>query len=330
MRSRGDDIDVMRSGAGALSAALVLAVAAFAQPARAQGWNPPPPEKRCPSQWGANDERGAANLQTPQAVLKATRMIREGKVYELGKVLEPSIPRSGARSYSLNLARTSGPNGRNQQRGNEETVFTELGQIGTQFDGLAHQALGPHLYNCVENDAVAARTGFTKLGVEKIGALFMRGVMLDIAALKAVDVLAANYEITVADLEEAMRRERVDFGAGDTVLLRTCWGRHFGVNNALFMSGEPGIGVAAAEWLAKRNIMMVGSDNWAVEIRPYPDKGLFLPVHGLMLVVNGIFLLENLDLEAMSRDKVYEFALIVQPLKLKGATGSTVAPIAVR
>jgi len=177
---------------------------------------------------------------------------------------------------------------------------------------------------------VAARTGFTKLGVEKIGGLFTRGVMLDIAAMKGVDILPLTYEITVADLEEAMKRERVDFGAGDTVLLRTGWGRHYGVNNALFMSGEPGIGIAAAEWLVKRNIMMVGSDNWAVEIRPYPDKGLFLPVHGFMLVVNGVFLLENLDLEAMSRDKVYEFALILQPLKLKGATGSTVAPMAVR
>src|SRR2546423_3890858 len=262
----------------------VLAVLSFAfvfmaAPARAQGWDPPPPEQRCPSQWGANDERGAANLQTPQAVLKATRMIREGKVYELGKVLDPSIPRSGARSYSLNLARTSGPNGRNQQRGNEETVFTELGQIGTQFDGLAHQALGPHLYNCVENDAVAARTGFTKLGVEKIGGLFTRGVMLDIAAMKGVDILPLSYEITVTDLEEAMKRERVDFGSGDTVLLRTGWGRHYGVDNTLFMSGEPGIGIAAAEWLAKTNIMMVRPDNWAVAIRPYPDHAPFLPAH---------------------------------------------------
>src|SRR5712691_13024941 len=117
MRLQSDGIDMLRTRAGTLSAALVLAVATMAQPARAQGWNPPPPERRCPSQWGASDERGAANLQTPQAVLNATRMIREGKVYELGKVLEPSIPRSGTRSYSLNLARTSGPNGRNQQRG---------------------------------------------------------------------------------------------------------------------------------------------------------------------------------------------------------------------
>src|SRR5213596_2379372 len=247
MRLRLDDIDMMRTGAGALSA-LLLAVATMAQPPRAQGWNPPPPEKRCPSQWGAGDERGAANLQTPQAVLKATRMIREGKVYELGKVLEPSIPRSGARSYSLNLARTSGPNGRNQQRGNEETVFTELGQIGTQFDGLAHQALGAHLYNCVENDAVAARTGFTKLGVEKIGALFTRGVMLDIAALKAVDILPDTYEITVADLEAAMRRQgSVQFGEGDAVLIRTGWGKLYGFDNTRFMAGEPGIGIGAAE-----------------------------------------------------------------------------------
>ena len=313
-----------------LFVALMIATAAAAPGARAQAWMPPPPEQRCPSQWGANDELGAANLQTPQIVLRATRMIREGKVYELGKVLDRFVPKAGARSFSLNSARTSLPNGRNQQRSNEETVFTELGQIGTQFDGLAHQALGPHLYNCIENDKVATRSGFTKLGVEKVGALFTRGVMLDIARPKGVEVLPANYEITVADMEDAMRRQRVDFGAGDTVLVRTGWGRHYAVDNALYLGPSPGIGIAAAEWLAQRNVMMVGADNCCVEIRPNPDKELALPVHGLMLVAHGLFLVENLELEAMSRDSVYEFAFILQPLKLKGATGSTIAPIAVR
>ena len=171
--------------AHAATAAIVFGTFALSAPAAvAQGWVPPAPEQRCPSKWGAEDERGAANLQTPQSVLKAARLIRDGKIYELGKVLDPSIPMSPGRGFALNIQRTSGPNGRNQQGGNEETVFTALGQIGTQFDGLAHQALGPHLYNCVENDAVAARTGFTRLGVEKIGALFTRGVMLDVAALK--------------------------------------------------------------------------------------------------------------------------------------------------
>ena len=298
--------------------------------ATAQGWMPPPPEQRCPSVWGADDERGAANLQSAESVLAAARLIRDGKTYELGKVLDGTIPMSPGRTFALNVQRTSGPNGRNQQGGNEETVFTELGQMGTQFDGLAHQQLGPHLYNCVEAEKVARRGGFTKLGVEKAGSFFARGVLLDIAALKGVDMLPDDYMITVADIEAAMTRQNVEVRKGDAVLIRTGWGRLWTVDNARFIKGEPGIGLEAAEFLVKRNVMMVGSDNWAVEVRPYPDRGLFLPVHGYLLNVNGIYLIENLDLEALARDKANEFAFIVAPLKLRGGTGSSVAPIAVR
>jgi kynurenine formamidase len=298
--------------------------------ATAQGWMPPPPEQRCPSVWGADDERGAANLQSAESVLAAARLIRDGKTYELGKVLDGTIPMSPGRTFALNVQRTSGPNGRNQQGGNEETVFTELGQMGTQFDGLAHQQLGPYLYNCVEAAKVARRGGFTKLGVEKAGSFFARGVLLDIAALKGVDMLPDDYMITVADIEAAMARQNVEVRKGDAVLIRTGWGRLWTVDNARFIKGEPGIGLEAAEFLVKRNVMIVGSDNWAVEVRPYPDKGLFLPVHGYLLNVNGIYLIENLDLEALARDKANEFAFIVAPLKLRGGTGSSVAPIAVR
>jgi len=298
--------------------------------AMAQGWMPSPPEKRCPSVWGADDERGAANLQTPESVLAAAKLIREGKIYELGKVLDRFIPMSPGRSFSLNIQRTSGPNGRNQQGGNEETVFTELGQMGTQFDGLAHQQLGPYLYNCVEAEKVVRRGGFAKLGVEKAGSFFARGVLLDVAALKGVDMLPDDYMITVTDLEAAMARQNVEVRKGDAVLIRTGWGRLWTVDNARFIKGEPGIGLEAAEFLVKRNVMIVGSDNWAVEVRPYPDKDLFLPVHGYLLNVNGIYLVENLDLEALARDKANEFAFTVAPLKLRGGTGSSVAPIAVR
>ena len=312
---------------GALLACLASAVP---QSASAQDWMMPPPEKRCPSPYGADDERGAANLQTPESVLAAARLIRDGKMYELGKMLDRTIPMSPGRSFVLNLQRTSGPNGRNQQGGNEETVFTELGQMGTQFDGLAHQQLGPYLYNCVEAEKVARRGGFTKLGVEKAGSFFSRGVLLDIAALKGVDMLADDYMITVPDLEAAMKQANVEIRKGDAVLIRTGWGRLWTVDNARFIKGEPGIGLEAAEFLVKHNVMIVGSDNWAVEVRPYPDKGLFLPVHGFLLNVNGVYLVENLDLEALARDKVVEFAFIVEPLKLRGGTGSSVAPIAVR
>jgi kynurenine formamidase len=95
-------------------------------------------------------------------------------------------------------------------------------------------------------------------------------------------------------------------------------------------SGCPGIGLAAAEWLIKQDPMLLGADNWPVEIAPNPDKAINLPVHNLALTVNGVHLLENLVLEELAKARVYEFAFVMQPLKLQGATGSTVAPTAIR
>jgi Putative cyclase len=132
------------------------------------------------------------------------RLVKEGKIYELGRVLEPGMPTFGLRRFGIHTARSSGPGGTNKVRGNEELVVTELGQVGTQFDALPHIAIDDHLYNCVKIDEVAIRTDFTKLGVEKVGAIVTRGVLLDIAAVKGVDMLEGGYEITVADLEEAI------------------------------------------------------------------------------------------------------------------------------
>lgn len=312
------------------SVAASLGLVLLAAIAFAQDWRPSPPERRCPSPWGAADERGAANHMKPETVLRAVRLIREGKVYELGRVLEPGMPTRGARRFGIYTARSFGPAAGNQTRGNEELVVTELGQVGTQMDGLTHIGIGDDLYNCHKNDAVATRSGFAKLGIEKTGALFTRAVMMGIAALKGVPMLDSGYEITVADLEAAMRRQNVTFGPGDAVIIRTGWGRLWMTDNVKYDRGEPGIGIAAAEWLATRQPLLVGADNWAVEVVPNPSKDLLVPVHQVFLTIHGIFILENLDLEGLAGDRVHEFALIVQPLKIKGGTGSTVAPIAVK
>ena len=298
--------------------------------ASAQTWSPPTPEQRCPSKWGAEDERGAANLMGPEAVLRATKLIRQGKVFELGKELNTTMPFVGERRFSMQLKRTSNPAATNKQRSNEEIVTTEIGQVGTQFDALNHQGIGDLLYNCFKSDEISTRNGFTKLGVEKVGAIFTRGVLIDIAAFKGVEMLAIDYEITVQDLQDALAKQGVSIGQGDAVLIHTGWGLLWGKDNAKFVSGEPGIGASAAEWLAKQNVVLIGSDNWGIEIFPNPDKQIRLPVHAIALVVNGIFLLENMELAALAKDKAYEFAFIVEPLKIKGGTGSTVAPIAVR
>jgi kynurenine formamidase len=117
---------------------------------------------------------------------------------------------------------------------------------------------------------------------------------------------------------------------GDAVIIHTGWGKLYGKDNARFVKTTPGIGIAAAEWLAKQDPILVGSDNWPVEVAPNPDKDLSLPVHQILLVVNGIHILENLKLDELTAKKIYEFAFAMQPLKIYGASGSTVAPAAIR
>ena len=100
--------------------------------------------------------------------------------------------------------------------------------------------------------------------------------------------------------------------------------------NGLRPKSCPGIGVKAAEWLVAKDPMLLGSDNWPVEVASNPDPKISLPVHQIALVVNGVHLLENLKLDELAGKGVYEFAFIMEPLKIQGGTGSTVAPIAVR
>jgi kynurenine formamidase len=266
----------------------------------------------------------------PASVLRAARLIQKGEVFDLGHVLSSSMPFFGTRRFSLETKRTNMNPESNRRGSNEEIVSTELGHVGTQFDGFAHQTIGDQVYNCLELDAIATRNGFTKLGIEGVGTIMTRGVLIDVAALKGVPVLPDRYEITVADLEQGLARQKLTIREGDAVLIHTGWGTLWGKDNARFVASCPGIGVAAAEWLARQNPMLVGSDNWPVEVAPNPDRQLSLPVHQIMLVVNGIHLLENLKLDQLASAGVTEFALVVQPLKIQGGTGSTVAPVAIR
>jgi kynurenine formamidase len=312
-------------------AGAVVLLSVVASPCHAaEGWKPPAPDQRCPSQWGASDERGAANLMNPARVLQAARLVRTGEIVELGRVLESNMPLFGTRKFEVHTKRTGPALGDNKRRSNEELVITEIGQVGTQFDMFSHQTIGNQLYNCIDTDEIATRNGFTRLGVEKIGMLFTRGVLLDVAAMKGVDMLEGGYEITVADLEATAARQGVTIGAGDAVLIHSGFGRLWGVDNAKYNASTPGIGAPAAQWLAKKNVMLFGADTFGVEVTPNPDKSLSLPVHQIALVVNGIFLLENMKLDELAASKTYEFAFAVQPLKIKGGTGSTVAPVAIR
>jgi kynurenine formamidase len=266
----------------------------------------------------------------PETVLRAARLIKTGEVFELGRVLAESMPLPAGRRFEVVTKRTRNDPGTNRRGSNEELVVAEIGQVGTQFDTFSHQMIGSSMYNCFTLDETASRTGFTKLGVEHVGALVTRGVLLDIAALKGVPMLAETYQITPEDLQAALAAQNMTLQPGDAVLIHTGWGTLWGKDNARYQRGSPGIGTAAAEWLARQDPMLVGADNTAVEISPNPDRQLAGPVHQIMLVVNGIHLLENVRLDELAARRAYEFALIVEPLKIQGGTGSTVAPVAIR
>jgi kynurenine formamidase len=313
-----------------LAVVTVLGLCAFATDAVAQSWRPPLANERCPSKWGAADERGSGNHMKPANVLRAAQLIKTGETFDLAHVLGRDMPLNPGRQYDVHTKRSTGPFGTNQRYSNEELVVAEIGQVGTQFDGFTHQAIDRLLYNCVKMDEVASRSGFTKMGMEKVGTLMTRGVLIDIAGLKGVEVLPIDYEITVADLQQALQKQGIRIEPGDAVLIYTGWSKYWGVDNKLYTSGCPGIGVAAAEWLIKQDPMLLGADNWPVEIAPNPDKSVNLPVHNLALTVNGVHLLENLVLADLAKARAYEFAFVMQPLKLQGATGSTVAPTAIR
>jgi kynurenine formamidase len=297
---------------------------------QAQSWKPPADSERCPSKWGSNDQRGSGNHMKPEAVLRATKLIRTGEVIEIGQSLNSSMPFFGTRRFDVHTKRTFMNPQSNRRGSNEELVVSEIGQVGTQFDGFAHQTIGPSMYNCYKVDEAATRNGFEKLGVENVGALFTRGVLIDVAALKGMEILQDNYEITAQDLEQSLARQNLKIEKGDAVIIHTGWSKLWGKDNARYTRGGPGIGVGAAEWLAAKDPMLVGADNISVEVSPNPDPKLSLPVHQIMLVVNGIHLLENLKLDELASKRIYEFAFIVKPQKIQGGTGSTVAPIAVR
>jgi kynurenine formamidase len=305
-------------------------LAAMPLPSFAQAWKPPADAERCPSKWGATDERGSANHMKPETVLRAAKLVRTGEVFELGRVLSSTMPFVGTRRFDVHLKRTVMNPQPNRRGSNEEMVISEIGQVGTQLDAFGHQTIGPGVYNCFQLDAITTRTGFTKLGVENVGLLMTRGVLIDIAALKALPTLADSYEITPKDLEEALARQKLTLQPGDAVLIHTGWGQLWGQDNARYLKSNPGIGVAAAQWLAKQDPMLVGADTGPVELNPNPDSQLNQPVHQIMLVVNGIHLLENVKLDELATKRVHEFALILQPLKIQGGTGSTVAPVAIR
>ena len=306
-----------------------------------------------PSRWGEGDQTGSTNHMTPEVALDAASLIKTGKVYSLGRVYEYGMPLFGQRVFALRIpgAPTGGAFGANQIIWHDEILTCEIGQVGTQFDGLAHigarvgeagDLAEERFYNGFStkdlhnNDNEAGSTagayGLQALGMEHVKPFFCRGIMFDVMGLKG-RMLDKGEEITVADLQACLERQGMsedDITEGSAVMWRTGWGENLWMkDNARFNSGEPGIGVGAAEWLVAKGVSVGAADVWAIECVPNPDPNLAFPVHQIFLTRNGIHILENIRLDHLAADGVYKFAFIFSTLPIKGATGSPGNPIAV-
>jgi kynurenine formamidase len=289
-----------------------------------------------PSVYGPDDQRGAANLQTAEKVLQARSLIRSGKVYQLGHLYEHGMPLPGKRHFSLTIpgSPTMPPSGKNQGVSHDEMFSGEIGQVGTQMDGLGHVGTrigdDDYFYNGFKRSGFGRAYGLEKLGVEHVGVFFTRGILLDVAKLRKVGRMKAGDVITAGDIRACLAAEGLSLSPGDVVLIRTGHGQLWMKDNDAYGKGEPGIGMEAARYLAERRVSLIGADTWAIEVVPHEDPERPFEVHQFTLTRHGIYHLENLDLEEVAADQVHEFAFVFAPLRLKGATGSPGNPIAVR
>ncbi len=299
-------------------------------------------QKWWPSKWGAEDEAGASNHITPAKVLEAAQWIKDGKTYKLGRAYERDMPLFGARIFALRIpgAPTGGPFGDNRMVYNDEFVATEIGQTGTQFDGLGHIGiqLGKagdksemRFYNGFTSTEINDAYGLKKLGVEKLKPLFTRGHLVDMVAVKG-RMMEAGEEIMVADIRAALQRQNMqesDIKPGDAIFFHTGWGSLWKKNNDRFNSGEPGIGLEVARWVIEKDLCLTAADTWAVEVVPNPDKTLAFIVHAELQTKHGIHNHENLIFDDLIAERKYQFVYIFTPAPITGATGSNGCPIAV-
>jgi kynurenine formamidase len=303
-------------------------VVGSAEQAEAQAVNPLGPQW-WPSEWGPDDEAGASNRITPTKVLEAASLIKKGNTYRLGMILEAGIPLFGARHVSITIpgGPTGGPFGEHNLMYNDEMFTGEIGQVGSQFDGLGHigAKVGNTIryYNGFTQEQVGGAYGLKKLGAHNVKPFFTRGILLDVLSLKGGDRLPIGYVITMDDVMQTIRKQGIrQPGEGDVVMFRTGHIKLWMKDNAEYNKGCPGPGETVARWLAERKIACVGGDTWPVEAVPGENKDRPFICHNIWITANGIYIIENQYLEELAKDQVYEFAWSFNPLPTKGGTGS--------
>lgn len=294
------------------------------------------------SPWGPDDEIGTLNRMSEQSRLSILSQISSGKVFDLSVdyfVGMPSFHSLGDPGYQYWLTHTphgtvvDNPNELGREM-NEKVSYTGdaismYTHMGTHIDALNHFGLNGKIWNGFSPEEHLGDKGWKKTGAETIPPIIARGVLIDVAAVKGEELMADNYRINANDLKQALKKQGVSLQKGDVVLIRTGQARHY-ADAEKYLHHYPGINLEAVQWLVEeKEVMLLGADNLSFEAFPPEREDNWVPVHTYLLAEKGVMFIEQMFLEELSREKVYEFAFIAASLKLKGASGSPMRPIAI-
>jgi len=214
-----------------------------------------------------------------------------------------------------------------------EDMMYFSGQHGApSIDALGHISHDGKMFGGLNAEENESPEGLLALGIETYPKekYLNRGVLLDVARYKGVDVLDPGYEITGEDLEATAKAEGVEVRAGDSVLIRTGYGKYWG-DKAKYMGLRPGPGLSGCTWLSQKKVFLSAEDQLTFDV--YPEKGTIFPCHRILIADSGIYIVENMNLEelapVLAARKNYEFAVVINPPRLRGMTGAAINAFAI-
>jgi kynurenine formamidase len=289
------------------------------------------------SPYGPDDQAGALNQLDDASRYAILSRIGSGRVYDLSVENFPGMPglvHLGMGDPDFHLWMTHTPGGMRVEgisitdADNPIDLYDDAvimsSHTGTHLDALNHVGYCDRIWNGFESAEHLGNKGWRVAGADAVPPIITRGVLIDVAGHQQVTMLPESYEITPADLEAALAAQKITLAPGDAVFIRT--GRMTAWPDIeRYVPHEPGIALAGARWLIDSGAVLIGADNIAVERIPIVGK----PVHSYAFAERGVCLIENAWLEDLARDGVYEFVLIAAPIKVRGATGSSLRPLAI-
>lgn len=280
-----------------------------------------------------------------EQVVRAAGLVREGRTYSLAAARYPGMPLFPGhppfqvlnyrtpRGIRVSGAKPWGPVN-DAGLGYMAEYVMATSHSGAHVDALAHMTVGDdmHWYGGGRPDEHLTDFGPTFGDAEKLPPFFTRGVLLDVPAHRGLEVLPAGSPVGAAELEAICEAQGVTVEPWDVVLIRTGYMGLWPDAERMAAHKTAGPDISAARWLLERGVVASGTDTETYEVQPAPDPGPTgnpQPVHTLLLIEHGIYLMESLDLEALARDRIHEFLFVALPLKIRGATGSMIDPLAV-